>query len=269
MPPPAEGAEAPARGRRPAPPSPQPDWAWFFDIDGTLVEIAHSPEGIVVHDDIPPLISRLYFISDGAVALITGRAIADVDRVLPLHGMAIAGQHGLEIRSADGRMSAHPVRAESLNNVRAALVDAVARHRGLVAEYKGLSIALHYRNAPALASYAHRLMKKLRQAYVRDFVIQKGKRVVELKPAGKDKGIAISELMNEAPFSGRIPVFVGDDATDEIGFRTVNRMGGHSIKIGPGRTSAKWRLKNVKALREWLSAGTESLMELTGQGSQA
>ena len=269
MPPPVDDGKAAPRGRRPAPPSPQADWAWFFDIDGTLVEIAHSPEGIVVHDDIPPLISRLYFLAGGAVALITGRAIADVDRLLPMHGMAIAGQHGLEIRSADGTMSTHPVRAASLNNVRAALVEAVNRHPGLVAEYKGLSIALHYRRVPALASYAHRLMRKLRQAYVSDFVIQKGKRVVELKPAGKDKGIAIDELMKQPPFSGRIPVFVGDDVTDEMGFRTVNRMGGHSIKIGPGRTSAKWRLRNVKALREWLSAGTESLSELTGQAAQA
>jgi trehalose 6-phosphate phosphatase len=141
------------------------------------------------------------------------------------------------------------------------LLDAVAKHPGLIAEYKGMSIALHYRHSPALASYAHRLMRKLKQRYVPDFMIQKGKRVVELKPAGTDKGVAIAEIMSEPPFAGRTPVFVGDDATDELGFKVVNRMGGHSIKIGSGRTNAKWRLKNVRSLREWLDAGTNPLLE--------
>lgn len=232
-------------------------WAYFFDIDGTLVEIAQSPEGIVVHDEIPELIGMLHRKTGGAVALITGRAIADVDRLMPpLRGMVIAGQHGLEVRSPSGAVSTHPVRSEALDRVREQLALAVVRHPGLIVEYKGLSIALHYRNAPGLASYAHRLMRKLRRAHVPDFVIQKGKRVVELKAAGKDKGIAIAELMAEPHFKGRVPVFTGDDATDELGFRTVNRMGGHSIKIGTGRTHAQWRLPNVESLREWLRSGT-------------
>jgi trehalose 6-phosphate phosphatase len=258
-----------AAGRRKGgPPSPEANWAWFFDIDGTLVEIAQTPEAIVVHDDIPPLISRLNLIAGGAVALITGRAIADVDRLLPMHGMTVAGQHGLEIRTATGDLTTHPVRAESLNKVRAELLDAVAKHPGLIAEHKGLSIALHYRHAPALASHAHRLMRTLKQRYVPDFVIQKGKRVVELKPAGKDKGVAIAEIMSEPPFAGRTPVFIGDDVTDELGFKVVNRMKGHSVKIGTGRTNAKWRLKDVKSLRNWLQAVTGPLLE-TAQAADA
>jgi trehalose 6-phosphate phosphatase len=256
----AEGG-APPQKRKGAPPSPQPNWAWFFDIDGTLVEIAQSPDGIVVPGDLKPLIARLSHLADGAVALITGRGIADVDRMLPMQGLTIAGQHGLEIRSASGSMSSHPVRAERLNAIRTALLNAVSRHPGLIAEYKGLSIALHYRHAPSLASYAHRLMRTLRDRYAPDFVIQKGKRVVELKPAGKDKGVAIREIMNDPPFAGRVPVFVGDDVTDELGFRVVNTMGGHSIKIGPGRTNAKWRLKNVKSLRDWLQESAAMLAE--------
>jgi trehalose 6-phosphate phosphatase len=251
----------PLRGKKGAPPSPEADWAWFFDIDGTLVEIAQSPDAIVVPGYLSPLITRLSYLSNGAVALITGRAIADVDRMLPLRGIAIAGQHGLEIRSPDGSILTHPVRAERLNAIRMALLEAVATHPGLITEYKGLSIALHYRHAPALASYAHRLMRTLRDRYAPDFVIQRGKRVVELKAAGKDKGIAIKELMNDSPFAGRVPVFVGDDVTDELGFKVVNRMGGHSIKIGPGRTNAKWRLKDVKSLREWLTDSTDVLVD--------
>ncbi len=222
------------------------------------MEIAPSPDRIVVHRDMPPLIRKLHTLTGGAVALITGRSIADVDRVLPLSKMAIAGQHGLEVRSADGTMSTHRVRSGNLNQVRLHLLDAVARHEGLIAEYKGLSIALHYRHAPALAGYAHKLMRSLRSRYVPDFSIQKGKRVVELKPAGTDKGVAIEELMLDPPFAGRIPVFIGDDVTDEHGFKVVNRMGGHSVKIGPGRTHARWRLRDVESLREWLQAGVDS-----------
>ena len=237
------------------------NWAWFFDIDGTLVEIANTPDSIIVHDEMPPLLGRLHFLTSGAVALITGRAIADVDRLLSLRGITIAGQHGLEIRMASGETITHAEEEESLALVRAALLDAVARHRGLVLEYKGLTVALHYRDAPRLAGYAHRLMRGLRDQHVPDFVIQRGKRVVELKPAGRDKGVAIAELMRTEPFIGRIPVFIGDDITDENGFKAVNRAGGHSIKIGPGRTNARWRIRDVTTLREWLRSGMDAVME--------
>ncbi len=234
------------------------DWAWFFDIDGTLVELADSPDVIVVKSDVPRMLGELHELTGGAVGLITGRAIADVDRMLPMPGIAIAGQHGLELRLADGTLLTHPLASENLTGVRSQLLDAVGRHEGLMAEYKGLSIALHYRNAPKLAGYAHKMMRSLRAEYVPDFVIQKGKRVVELKPAGKDKGVAIGELMLEPPFSGRTPVFVGDDATDEFGFKVVNELGGHSIKIGGGRTNATWRLRDVDALIQWLGNGVRS-----------
>jgi trehalose 6-phosphate phosphatase len=123
----------------------------------------------------------------------------------------------------------------------------------LIVENKGESVALHYRQAPRLAGYAHRLMRKIQAAHGADLMIQKGKRVVELKPAGADKGHAIRALMLEPPFAGRTPVFVGDDVTDEAGFRLVNSMGGHSIKVGPGKSEAKWRLRHVSDVRRWLS----------------
>ena len=130
-------------------------------------------------------------VSGGAVALITGRAIRD-ETGFTVQRNGNRGQHGLEIRSADGTLTTHPIREGSLTSVRNALTDAVEAHPGLMAEFKGLSIALHYRHAPTLASYAHRLMRSLRQTFVPDYVIQKGKRVVELKPAGMDKGVAIA-----------------------------------------------------------------------------
>lgn len=232
-------------------------WAYFFDIDGTLIEIAPFPDEVFVDRDLAELIQRLHALTGGAVALITGRSIDDVDRFFPVPGAAVAGQHGLELRSPQGRLIRHPVRVESLNEVRQELIAATARHRGLLAEFKGLSIALHYRAAPRLAGYAHRLMRSLQSRFVPDFVLQRGKRVVELKPAGRDKGVAIMELMQELPFRGRTPVFVGDDVTDEFGFGVVNEMGGYSIKVGGGRTSARWRLQDVSAVKGWLMQGLQ------------
>jgi trehalose 6-phosphate phosphatase len=233
------------------------DWAWFFDIDGTLVEIASLPSRIIVHDELLPAIAKLHILTGGAVSLITGRAISDVDRFFDLPGISVAGQHGLELRVADGETSAHPVPEEALRRLRDALTDAIGPHPGLVAEFKGMSIALHYRMAPALASYSHRLLRSLGAKYAPDFVIQKGKRVVELKPPGADKGEVIRRLMTTEPFRRRTPVFVGDDLTDEAGFAIVNEMSGYSVKVGPGPTCACFRLRTVTQVREWLSAGME------------
>lgn len=228
------------------------EWAYFLDIDGTLIELAPSPDAIHVDEQLALLVERLHAWTGGAVALITGRSIADVDRIFPLKGIAIAGQHGVELRTPDGRLSVHEPPVEGLEAVRTRLTKATARHPGLLAEFKGVSVALHYRAAPRLAGYAHRLIRKLQAGFLPDYVVQRGKRVVELKPAGKDKGIAISELMQEGPFAGRLPVFLGDDSTDELGFSVVNGMGGHSIKVGKGASCALWRLKDVAAVRRWL-----------------
>lgn len=229
------------------------EWAYFLDIDGTLIELAPSPDEIHVDEQLAHLIERLHAWTGGAVALITGRSIADVDRIFPLEGMAIAGQHGVELRAPDGRLSVHEAPMEGLAAVRTRLSKVTERHPGLLAEFKGVSVALHYRAAPRLAGYAHRLMRKLQLSFLPGHTVQSGKRVVELKPAGKDKGIAIAELMEEPPFAGRVPVFLGDDSTDELGFSVVNEMGGHSIKVGKGRSHASWRLVDVAAVRRWLS----------------
>lgn len=228
------------------------EWAYFLDIDGTLLELAPSPDEIHVDEQLAQLVERLHAWTGGAVALITGRSIADVDRIFPLQGMAIAGQHGVELRTPDGHLSVHHAPLEGLEAVRNRLAKVTERHPELLAEFKGVSVALHYRAAPRLAGYAHRLIRKLQSNFLPGHVVQRGKRVVELKPAGKDKGIAITELMQEAPFAGRLPVFLGDDSTDELGFTVVNELGGHSIKVGKGPSSASWRLENVAAVRRWL-----------------
>ena len=241
------------------PPPLDKDWAWFFDVDGTLVEIASSPTSIIVHHELPDLIAQLHVLSGGAVSLITGRAVADVDRFLPMPGISVVGQHGLELRTADGTFIAPSGVVADLDDIAAALKHAAARHPGLLVELKGESIALHYRNAPRLAGYAHRLMRSLRDLHAPDFAIRKGKRVVEIAHHTADKGMALRKLMKTKPFSGRVPVFIGDDVTDESGFAVVNDLSGHSVKVGPGPTVAAWRLKDVSAVREWLRSGMSSI----------
>jgi trehalose 6-phosphate phosphatase len=243
------------------------EWAWFFDIDGTLVEIASLPSRIIVHDELLRAIARLHVLTGGAVSLITGRAISDVDRIFDMPEISVAGQHGLEVRVAGGDITSHPVPEEALRPLRGELSSAIARHPGLVAEFKGMSIALHYRMAPALGSYSHRLLRALGEKYAPEFVIQKGKRVVELKPAGADKGEVIRRLMMTEPFAGRTPVFVGDDLTDEAGFAIVNELSGHSIKVGPGPTCARFRLRTVTQVREWLAEGMDRAESILPAGS--
>jgi trehalose 6-phosphate phosphatase len=239
-------------GPRLSPPAPQPGWAYFLDIDGTLVDIADSPAGARLDPALRRLIAALHRCADGAVALISGRSIGDIDRLFPSIRFPAAGQHGIERRDAAGRISRHAFPSGELAWVRQRLGAAAARHPGLLLEDKGLSVALHYRRAPRLAGYAHRLVRSVGARLGAQFAVQTGKRVVEVKPAGKDKGVAVLEFLQEAPFLGRTPVFVGDDVTDEYGFATVNRLNGHSIKVGPGRTAARWRLRDVRAVQRWL-----------------
>jgi trehalose 6-phosphate phosphatase len=235
-------------------PLPQLAWAYFFDIDGTLLDIAPTPDGVHVDRELCELIQRLHAATGGAVALISGRSIRDIDSIFHGDILPAAGQHGIERRDAAGYVSRHAFNIEPLARMRERLYDAAARHPGqLLLEDKGLSLALHYRLAPRLGGYANRLLRSLQRELSADYVLQRGKLVVELKPAGKDKGSAIFEFMQETPFRGRTPVVVGDDTTDEYGFAMVNQLDGYSVKVGGGRSTAKWRLRNVRDVRAWVA----------------
>jgi trehalose 6-phosphate phosphatase len=243
------------RTRSPSPPRPRLEWAYFFDLDGTLVDFAPTPGSVRVSEDLRLLLERLYRATGGAVALMSGRAIVEIDRLFPRAHVPVAGQHGLERRTARGAIRRHAMPTRRFERVRRRMADAVQGKKGLLLEDKGLSLALHYRRAPRLGAYAHRLARSMLSLLGgrRQFCIQRGKYVVEMRPAGKDKGASILEFMKERPFRGRTAVFVGDDATDEYGFTTVNRLGGYSIKVGGGRSAARWRLPHVRAVRAWLA----------------
>jgi trehalose 6-phosphate phosphatase len=233
-------------------PAPDPSWAFFFDIDGTLADLAPTPSEVRLEHDLHSLIRELHYASGGALALISGRSIESVDSIFGTPRLPVAGLHGLERRNAAGQISRHDATSEKLKHARERLAAAVARHRGITLEDKGLSLALHYRAAPTLASFAHRTMRGIHSEMGPEYAILTGKRIIELKPSGKDKGEAVREYMDEEPFRERLPVFVGDDLTDEHGFAVVNSLGGHSIKVGSGRTAARWRLRDVRSVRVWL-----------------
>ncbi|MDA8255946.1 MAG: trehalose-phosphatase [Betaproteobacteria bacterium] len=235
------------------PPAACVECAFFLDVDGTLLEIADTPSAVRVDLELLELIERLSRVSGGALALVSGRSISDLEELLGAQRMPLAGQHGLERRDAAGRLWIHAAPPGAKCTIKEALAPVLARHPGLLLEDKGLTLALHYRQAPHLAAYAHRLMAGVMQEAGGGLELQKGKRVIEIKPAGIDKGTAVAEYLAESPFRGRHPVFIGDDLNDEHGFAEVNRAGGISIKVGPGPSCARYRLPQVAAVRNWLN----------------
>lgn len=227
--------------------------ALFLDVDGTLLHIADTPDAVTIGRATIELLARAHAATGGALALITGRSIADADRLFAPLALPVAGQHGFERRDAAGALHRHADTAAELAELRPE-IDAFAADRpGVVVEDKGLTLAVHYRLAPdaerALATLAERLVARPGST----LAIQRGKMVIELRPAGRDKGTAIAEFMGEPPFRGRTPVFLGDDVTDEFGFGVVNGLGGVTVKVGAGPSEARLRLAGVDAVRRVLA----------------
>ena len=233
------------------------NWAFFLDLDGTLLEIADTPEAVDPGEPEIILLGRLKNACGGAVALISGRSLSRIDQLFSPLILAAAGQHGAERRDAKGTRHRHRFPVTALRPAAGGIRSFAARHQGLVFEDKGASVALHYRLAPQLAAAAQRAVREAAEPLGDQVEVQGGKMVVELKPAGCDKGKAIESFMQEPPFAGRVPVFLGDDVTDEYGFRVVNRLDGHSVKVGEGPSAARWRLENPAAARAWLQAWLE------------
>jgi trehalose 6-phosphate phosphatase len=230
------------------------NWAFFLDIDGTLLDIEGHPDDVRIGRTELDLVSGLHRATGGALALVSGRPLAGIDLLFHPLKLPIAGQHGAERRDAGGKRHRHRFAVEALQAAAAPVRKFAARNEGLVFEDKGASVALHYRLAPQLQAAAKAVIEEAAKSAGGALELQVGKMVYELKPAGVDKGSAIDEFMRDAPFAGRTPVFLGDDVTDESGFRVINRLGGHSVKIGQGETAARWRLADPAAAKAWLGA---------------
>lgn len=241
-------------------------YAFFLDIDGTLVDIADTPGGVSVEPRLLDTVRRLHAAAGGALALISGRPVAGVDRLFSPLCLPIAGQHGAERRDAAGAAHAHSPRAAQMGALRRCVVAWAEAVPGVLIEDKGLSLAVHYRQAPHLGGAVQHALRECLERFGDEFRLQQGKMVLEVKPAGKDKGTAIMEFMQEAPFAGRVPVFVGDDITDEPGFAVVDSLGGYSVKVGLGPPDARWRMPDVAAVRRWLRALAEGPARPRGAG---
>jgi trehalose 6-phosphate phosphatase len=230
------------------------DWALFLDVDGTLLDIAGHPDDVAVSPRLQEALQLAFQESNGAVALISGRSLSDLDRLFGGPHYPAAGQHGLERRDSAGRVYRSTGAMERINHAAQTLASQARMRQGIVVEHKGLSLALHYRNAPQMHDWARITMHALLMNLGPEFQLMEGKMVYELKPGGRDKGTAIADFMAEPPFAGRVPVFIGDDVTDEDGFTVVNIAGGHSIKVGAGHSLAHWRIDDAQRVRDWLEA---------------
>ena len=237
-----------------APPAAQTDWAVFLDFDGTLVEIAEHPDAVIVPPDLPALLRNLARRLNGAIAIISGRSLVGLDALLDGALPAMAGVHGLERRDATGQLYQAVDRTAEFAQARAVIQEFVATHAGTMWEDKGNALALHFRNAPAAGPAAEALLDAEQKALGNEFILQKGKQLVELKPSSQHKGTVVQTYMAEPPFKGRTPVFLGDDTTDEDAFAAVNAMGGYSIRVGDApQTVAQYKIDTVNEALEWLS----------------
>jgi len=239
---------APQRQR---PPSPADDWALFLDVDGCLIDFSETPEGVVVPPGLPALLDALSHRLDGALALVSGRTLASLDILFAPMQLPAAGLHGLERRHA-GVRSAPPTAPPALTAIRDDARRLAAKYPGTLVEDKGAAIALHWRAEPLAASdFEAFAMAALLQ--LPGYRLQHGDHVIELRPAQADKGDAISAFLDEAPFRGRLPVFAGDDLTDEHGFDIVNARGGITVLVGAREPSAaRCHLDDPAAVRAWL-----------------
>ena len=221
--------------------------AFFLDVDGTLLGFKDRPEQVVADTALLDLLASLREAAGGAVALVSGRMISDLDRIVAPLVLPAGGTHGAELRFADGRRV--DLQGDALAHLRDDVTAFVVARPGLGLEDKGSTIAVHYRHAP---EYADEIVTVLdRMVAGHDLMVQHGKMVAEIRPTGSHKGAAIEALMGAAPFAGRIPLFIGDDLTDEHGFESVNRLGGLSIKVGHAdeKTIARRRLADISRVR--------------------
>jgi trehalose 6-phosphate phosphatase len=237
------------------------DWAdcsLFLDFDGTLVELADTPEAVVVAPGLVDVLAALQKKLEGRLAIVTGRPIEQIDALLAPLKLAVAGVHGAERRGADG--SLHYAPAPSMLAMQLCAQALVAEHPELRLEEKRGALALHYRQAPQLEALVRQQMNKALEQCP-GMVLLHGKMVLEVKPAGSTKGTALHDFMEEAPFIGHRPVFAGDDTTDEAGIAYAQQCGGMGLKIGAGPSVALQRLATPQALRAELTQAATSLTE--------
>ena len=238
---------------KPPVPSLEPQQALFLDLDGTLVEFRDDPVAVHADSALRDVVAACSACLGGALALVSGRRIADLDVSLAPHRFPAAGLHGLERRDAAGNRHGPQFLPDALATARERIRAALPDDPGFSVEDKGHALAIHFRGAPeqstAIRTFAEQILADIGPSYR----LLEGSCVVELLPREASKGNAVRAFMVEAPFKGRRPAFVGDDVTDLEGFQAARDMGGFGIAVGP-RVDAEYRLADVAEVRQWLSA---------------
>ncbi len=244
-------------------------WALFLDIDGTLIDLADTPDAIVVPPQLPSHLHQLSRRLNGALALVTGRGLPYADQLFVPYRFPIAGLHGAERRDPAGTISRFEPDA-AFYAVKTALAEEAAAWPGVLIEDKGAAVAAHYRQAPEQRDAVEQAMSRYLEKAGRHYALQRGKMVLEIRPAEASKGSALRAFLDQPPFEGRKPLAIGDDVTDEAMFRMANQLGGHSIRIADSLagTDAQSFLPSANALRSFISGLAEQAQSDIDDGKE-
>ncbi|MCC4635516.1 trehalose-phosphatase [Xanthomonas dyei] len=244
---------ADAHSPLPSPPLLDDACALFLDVDGTLIDFADSPESVRLLPEVREAVVQLSERLNGAIALVSGRPLAQLDALFAPLLLPAAGLHGHELRSDVAARAAMPQDTSAfLHGLHQRAAALTHKHTGVLVEDKGVSVALHWRAQPDAGPDVMAFAQS-EIAQLSGYRLQPGDHVVEFVPEGSNKGLAVEQLMQTAAFAGRTPVFVGDDLTDEFGFDAANRLGGWSILVGDrAQTSARFRVDGTAAVHAWL-----------------
>lgn len=244
------------------------NWALFLDLDGTLIDIAAAPDAVRVPSDLGPLLGLVSRHLGGAVAIVTGRLLSDLDALFAPLRLPAAGLHGMEWRiKGDGEISV--AQADTVDAIREATAAIASRRPGILLEDKGKALALHYRNAPEQYAWLKGEVLALLAEHPGLKALD-GKMVLEIKPASVSKYTAVRQLMRQPPFLGRIPVFIGDDVTDQDGFRAALEAGGLAVAVAERPDErASMTLAAPLAVRDWLARLVKRLDDETAPEAQA
>jgi trehalose 6-phosphate phosphatase len=230
--------------------------ALFLDIDGTLLDLARTPDRVKVPRELLHALERLAHQLSGALAFVSGRSLESVDELFAPFRPAAIGAHGGEIRGADGLVSRKPPLPDSVREIFAGLAQNIP---GLLLEDKKCALALHYRLAPEAQPVLITAMQKHAPLFEAEKVhILHGKAVIEARPQGVDKGTAVTALARQKPFAGRAILFGGDDATDLDVLRILPRLGGYGFSVGKRLAGADYVFDSPRAVRQWLARTAEA-----------
>ena len=233
-------------------PLPTGDSCLFLDVDGTLIEFSTHPSQTAASSALKDLLLTVSDALEGAVALVSGRRIEDLDRIFFPLRLPAAGVHGGERRSEREGLPPLLPPDRRLDPARECLQRFCTQHPQVVVEDKSIALAVHFRNEPAAAAALEHELHTILDDLGPSFHALHGSMVIEVKPRGFTKARAIEDFLREPPFKGRTPIFLGDDITDLDGFKLIDERRGTSIAVGD-RVAAQWRLADPAAVREWLS----------------